>query len=383
MLNTFNEGGSLYYFIQSVEEQDLWRRLREASKRNLPMIGSTADRQDLEELGLLSTHTYSLIDCNELKGRRMVKCRNPWGKFEWKGELSDSDAFWKELTKEELERAGASNKDDGTFFIPYEQFYKYFLSIDIGIIHRGYNYIFQNFEKIGGAQYVQMEVDQEMDMYLMVNFEASSIKNKCTLLLARQEGRAFTYTDATSFTYFSSTKLHAQRLRPGSYVVFIKIDLEQNENVKLRNKVTYTLATYSSGVPKLTAVPKAKFVKEYPDFLEQTLLSHAMGHLKNEPHVDKDWYLASNFMIDQGDFGYIFAKLKEGSAGKLTITMNLDMLRAMGVHPIRAHKNTKGTYLRVAGDPGKMIIILARMKYRTALEDIQFPPIDFIVKRIF
>jgi hypothetical protein len=43
-------------------------------------------------------HAYSLIDAHEIyineKRVRLLKIRNPWGNYEWKGAWSDSSANW-------------------------------------------------------------------------------------------------------------------------------------------------------------------------------------------------------------------------------------------------------------------------------------------------
>ena len=45
--------------------------------------------------GLVSGHAYSLLAAKELSnGVRLVKLRNPWGRFEWKGAWSDNSELW-------------------------------------------------------------------------------------------------------------------------------------------------------------------------------------------------------------------------------------------------------------------------------------------------
>jgi len=41
--------------------------------------------------GLASDHAYTLIGAYEVEGNRLVKIRNPWGSYEWKGDWSDKD----------------------------------------------------------------------------------------------------------------------------------------------------------------------------------------------------------------------------------------------------------------------------------------------------
>lgn len=51
--------------------------------------------------------------------------RNPWGDHnEWNGKYGDDDSNWTEELREKYDNV--ESKDDGRFFIPFEEFVKYF-----------------------------------------------------------------------------------------------------------------------------------------------------------------------------------------------------------------------------------------------------------------
>ena len=52
-----------------------------------------------------------------------MKIRNPWGKKEWTGAWSDKAPQWTPELKEQL---GWENKDDGVFFISYDDYFSFF-----------------------------------------------------------------------------------------------------------------------------------------------------------------------------------------------------------------------------------------------------------------
>ena len=54
---------------------------------------------------------------------RLVKLRNPWGKFEWTGAWGDKDDNW---TEDLLTYCGHKRGDDGSFLISYEYYIQYF-----------------------------------------------------------------------------------------------------------------------------------------------------------------------------------------------------------------------------------------------------------------
>lgn len=61
--------------------------------KNKELKGKHASSPELEieNLGLIINHAYSIIDILEVQGYRLIKLRNPWGYGEWKGAFSDFD----------------------------------------------------------------------------------------------------------------------------------------------------------------------------------------------------------------------------------------------------------------------------------------------------
>jgi len=54
--------------------------------------------------------------------------RNPWGSSEWTGPWSDASDLW---TDETRELCGMTEKDDGVFFIPFEDYVRHFATTSI------------------------------------------------------------------------------------------------------------------------------------------------------------------------------------------------------------------------------------------------------------
>lgn len=44
--------------------------------------------------GIVNNHAYSLLNVYEHENRNIYKIRNPWGKFEWKGQYHDNSPLW-------------------------------------------------------------------------------------------------------------------------------------------------------------------------------------------------------------------------------------------------------------------------------------------------
>ena len=82
----------------------------------------------MKKAGLVDAHAYTLIGAFEVKKGdlpiRLLKIRNPWGFKEWGGDYSDGDTVnWTEDLKTELKFVA---KNDGIFFITYEDYLKFF-----------------------------------------------------------------------------------------------------------------------------------------------------------------------------------------------------------------------------------------------------------------
>ena len=73
-------------------------------------------------------HAYGLIAAKEVTDKngsqvKIVNLRNPWGQFEWKGAWGDDSEEW---TPESKEKASFVNKDDGSFWMSYDDFTKHY-----------------------------------------------------------------------------------------------------------------------------------------------------------------------------------------------------------------------------------------------------------------
>ena len=133
--------------INDKKKDELWEILKDAkNKKNNYLIGAGTRRLGFFErifgqgLGLISSHAYTIINVYEKKYEneiiKLVKLRNPWGEKEYNGDWSDKSSKWNDKLKKMFEFEGV--KDDGIFYMSYNDFTYYFRSLEILKIRENY-----------------------------------------------------------------------------------------------------------------------------------------------------------------------------------------------------------------------------------------------------
>lgn len=140
----------MQYNFDKFKIDDIWQKVCSANEKQYIMTAGTKTQEvkgkvdghdeDVTNTGIVLGHAYSILDLQEVSGEKILKLRNPWGKFEWKGDdgWGDSGKKWTEEMKKKLNHQ--INENDGIFWITLEQFYANFISVSINYIRPTFYY---------------------------------------------------------------------------------------------------------------------------------------------------------------------------------------------------------------------------------------------------
>lgn len=108
-------------------------------------------QKKLKELGLISNHSYGILNILEKGSIKLIKLRNPWGKFEWNGDWSDNSKKW---TPELKKMAVLTEKDDGSFWMCLKDFQKYFSDFQVCKYDSDFVFSSEKIEKIKPGTFI-------------------------------------------------------------------------------------------------------------------------------------------------------------------------------------------------------------------------------------
>ena len=257
--------------------EKLWEKLLDGAKKGFVMTAGTTANDYISEYGLQSGHAYTVLGIYEIKGERVIRLRNPWGMEEFNGDWSDYSSKWTDDLKKQY---NYYEKDDGDFFMGYNDFLKYFVTMGFAKLHNKYSSSKIRIKKSEATkcQLIKVNIPEDNTLvYFQLYGKNPRIPNKkgkypstalSSLILVDQ---FFNYIKSSA-----ANEMHIcveTTLKKGEYYLFCDSNFRYKEKI---GKHGYTVTAYSGVDIPLENVTNEKAV---PDLLRKVMIDYCK---KNE-----------------------------------------------------------------------------------------------------
>jgi calpain-15 len=253
---------------QSNEELDrnlVWARLLSCRSAGFLMgiscggLNMNIEENEYEVLGLRRNHSYSILDVKDVHGNRLLRLRNPWGRYSWKGAWSDDSDKWTPVLKNLL---SPNSSSEGIFWMSFEDVLRYFGTVDICKIRFGWNEVrlsgtFPTFASPNSLSCVLLTVLEATEVALTLfqhedRMSKSSQLNLCVAVYSVPEFPLsyIGHLMASSECLVQSSVGCEKVLEPGHYVVvcmaFNHWNTSRGEPDEIIPEYPYVLAVHSA-----------------------------------------------------------------------------------------------------------------------------------------
>lgn len=204
--------------------------------------------------GISENHSYSIMEAREIKGHRLLRLRNPWGKKEWHGAWGDGSEQW---TAEWMKLLGHKFGNDGFFWISYNDLLKKYQHFDRTRLFGPEWTITQQWTTLNvpwSADYHSskflMDVTKSGPVVIVLSqldtryFKGLSGEYNFVLKFRVQKEGEEDYMVRSHSSHFMGRSVNAEiNLDPGRYYVLMKIIAFRHEDVESTEETVQRLAS--------------------------------------------------------------------------------------------------------------------------------------------
>lgn len=348
-------------YYHNADTKKLFDMIQDALEKEYLIVSDITDTANscldyLSKIGLVTNHAYSIIDTAVLTDKhgkeiRLIKVRNPWGTNEWLGDWSDNSNKWTDQFKEQV---GLEQKEDGIFWICYEDFIQFYTSTHICHIHDEYQFISKKFPVASEDAFnmININIPKDTSGYFVINMKNTRIYSHlkgldnfenpyCQITVFRKNGNEYTYIGSNSGRQ-DRLYVYCEEMVKGNYYIAITFPKKQQDfNVpetfesRAFEKMTYRVGIYSTmDKLNLTLISEKERV-EVSNFLEELIEQTASScpniHRFSQENENNTWRAISFEQNSQG-YGYIY--YKNNSDAYLKEKMTFVELENVNIIPI-------------------------------------------------
>ena len=263
LTEAYTENIDIKEFLKENKEikEELWDKIDNSFKRNYVLTAGTLETSEVDDIGLKGGHAYSLVKTykvdTEFGEERLIKLRNPFREEEFHGDWSNNSNLWTDELKEKCEfNKEEGEEDDGIFYMSFDDFIKYFESIDIAKVEVGYQTTYCKIKKSEATkcQIIKLKVNEDNPRtYIQLYQKNPRILRKDGTYYPKTV-KGFIILFDEKFQYIKSVYGYDMHmaievdLKPGTYYIFCDVNY-RNETKDFKN-YGYTVSFYSKNLIK-------------------------------------------------------------------------------------------------------------------------------------
>ena len=349
------------------DEDHLWPTILKGEAKNWIMTtgaNPAVEKEDVTAEGIVTNQSYSLLAGIEFEDKesgglvKLVKLRDPHGTREWKGKWSDDSKEFERIPTKYTEEG--RNKNDGIFFMDFEDFKKNFVNVQFCIVDDDfkYSYVVSKVSKKQGTcfrvkitkkgRYFFAVLQKHEKKYSRKIQDDDFDYSRATMVVAKKTAENYQYVCGAFQKQYEMCNLSKENeeIDVGEYLVWVKCQLKYSEEDK------FTLSVYGSDSVEISQIKKEK------DFLEKVYLDYSK-QCKNVKKVEgvEGCEIRDEITKD----GYAFVAVRNGNKEKKVnceirfINLKENLLKVKG----KPHEEVKKFSL----DPNSEKILLLRMEW--------------------
>ena len=215
---------------------------------------SESQTVDNKNKGIVSNHAYAILDAKEVdlgngEKERLIKMRNPWGNYAWKGDWAEASPTW---TPEIRRYLNFEAGDDGIFWISLGDFDRHFGAICSCEIHDDFRFSFIKLsaqEKksffltkmtMKDSGFVYLSLQQKMKKHFRKNMDYEYSFMRVFVSRLDNDGKI---ESVVSGKYKASQNIVIRKNLPkGEYLITVEVDWVQEANNEV-NLLAYSKAS--------------------------------------------------------------------------------------------------------------------------------------------
>ena len=326
------------YYHNSETRPTLFETIRDAQQKGFFVLAditetASTNLESLSKLGLITNHAYTVIQTAVLRKTngseiKLLKMMNVWGTNEWVGDWSDNSSKWTQEFKKEV---GLEQKEDGIFWMSYEDYLQFYTTTHICKIHPDYEYNTTKFKSSKAnndpLNLSKVVVKQPGSGYFIVNQKNTRIYRSlkdpeyenpfCNMVVFRDDDkRGYTFIGSESGRQ-DRLYVECENLVPGTYYIAVTFPqagsgfaLQQNfENIDY--DINFRVGVYASQKQLNVEGLNEKEVEDVSGFAFE-MVSNLANENKDKYYFAQEGEAKSfrviNFDNNSNGFGYIYYK---------------------------------------------------------------------------